>query len=112
MPKISSFSSFFVLLPHLHADTSICPCRSWWKGGDDIVGRRLLGALVLTFRNFATSKVNQKQSSGRCHGICLLYPIAMLLLHGVGLYVYISAWGLRCSFRLTGQCEGLEMWDE
>ena len=47
-----------------------------------------------TLRISQILSVNQKQSSGRCHGICLLSPIAMLLLlvggraHG-SLVVYI-----------------------
>ena len=47
--------------------------------------RRLLDALVLTIENLANSvNVRQKQSNGRCHGICLSYPYAMLLLPVIG----------------------------
>ena len=40
--------NLFVPLPHLHADTLIHLYVLRWSGGDDIVERRLLDALVLT----------------------------------------------------------------
>ena len=45
----------FVPLSHLHADTLIHLYVLRWSGGDDIVERRLLDALVLTFWNLASS---------------------------------------------------------
>jgi len=46
-----------LLLPllHLRADALILCWRLGWLGGDDIMERRLLGALVLTIENLANS---------------------------------------------------------
>ena len=67
--------------------------------------------------NFATSSVSQKQSNGNASwGV--LYPFSHSPLHlfakelMVGT-IYTHTWGFqRCSFRLTGQCEGLHAWNE
>lgn len=35
-----------------------------------------------------------------------------ILVHYGMRYIFISTWGLRCSFYYDGQCEGLKVWDE
>ena len=64
--KICISIRFALILQHLRADTLIHLYELRWQGGDDMVERRLLGALVLTLlelRNFTT--VCQKQSQER-----------------------------------------------
>ena len=73
--------------------------------------RRLLGRFVLTVKNFATSNVNQKQSNGECLMGMFLYSFDLLVemtrkTYRVS-YIHIGVRLSRCSFRLTGQCEGL-----
>ena len=61
-----------------------------------------------TLRTSQLLTINQKQSNSRCHGY--VYYIQMLCCNcqwvvgnmAVWLYICISAWGLRCSFRLIG----------
>ena len=70
----------FLILLHPYAEALLHLYELRWLGGDDIMERRLLGALVLTFWNLANSQtVCQRQSNGRCHGICKL-RIQMLYL--------------------------------
>ena len=72
--------------------------------------RRLLGRFVLTVKNFATSNVNQKQSNGEClmgmFSYSLVILVVIIRIIKVS-YIHIGVRLSRCSFRLTGQCEGL-----
>ena len=52
-----SIINLLLSLLHLRADALILCWRLGWLGGDNIVERRLLGALVLTFRNFANYRI-------------------------------------------------------
>ena len=83
-PQSSSLDYYFYeLFADYHKDLLFLHYRTRRQGsrvGDDILERRLLGALVLALRNLANSLIDQKQSNSRCHGICKLYPIVMLLL--------------------------------
>ena len=70
-----------LLLQHPHADVAVHTCELRRMGGDDIMERRLLDALVLTLLELRKLQfVRQKQSNGRCHVVCL-YPYAMLHSH-------------------------------
>ena len=43
----------------------------------------------------------------------LLFYRSIVYLYIIGMEnIFISAWGLRCSFYYDGQCEGLKVWDE
>ena len=80
---------------------------TYWK-------RRLLSALVLTIENFANSTVNQKQSNGECL-IGVFYALLLYEscdLYSILCYIHIGVRLSHCSFRLTGQCEGLQSWSE
>ncbi len=75
-----------------------------------------LDALVLTNWNLANSSTSQEQSSKeRLIGCIISSPywlqaICRLLPRG---FIYTLTWGfLRCSFRLVGQCESLNSWNE
>ena len=84
--------------------------------GDDIMEKAFtwrFGFDASELRNF---NVNQKQSNGEC-----LMGMFMALLCYIGRDDSYSSQGVvytyrreasRCSFRLTGQCEGLEAWSE
>ena len=75
---------------------------TWWKGvylalGFDARKSRKFQKLI---KNKATV-----DATGYVSYIPLIY-LAATVVGSLG-YIYISAWGLRCSFRLIGQCEGL-----
>ena len=65
--------------------------------------------------NFANSTVSQKQSNAERLMRCIIYSphwLRTILLFVVksAFYILTLAWGFRrCSFRLTGQCEGLSI---
>ena len=65
--------------------------------------------------NFANSTVSQKQSNAERLMRCIIYSphwLRTILLFVVksASYILTLAWGFRrCSFRLTGQCEGLSI---
>lgn len=83
----------------------------WWG---IFLERRLLSALVLTIENFANSTVNQKQSNGECL-IDVFYALLLYEscdLYSILCYIHIGVRLSHCSFRLTGQCEGLQSWSE
>ena len=66
--------------------------------------------------NFATSTVSQKtKQRGRLMGVSYIALIgSWSFIHTAGMPIrgilyYTHTWGFqRCSFRLTGQCEGLQ----
>ena len=65
--------------------------------------------------NFANSTVSQKQSNAERLMRCIIYSshwlrtILLFVVKSV-FYILTLAWGFRrCSFRLTGQCEGLSI---
>ena len=67
-------------MSHPYADTSIQLCGLRWLGGDDIMERRLLGALVLTLlelRNF--SKLIKNKATVGATGY--VYYIRLSMLH-------------------------------
>lgn len=69
---------------------------------------------VLELRKLSTS--SQKQSNGTPYGMCFTQPSLVLgrwLSEDFkGMMIDASAWGFqRCSFRLEGQCEGLNTWN-
>ena len=96
-----------------------CPCGHWGRAGHIHNGKGVSCALVLTHENFATSSVSQKQGNENALWECIIsFPSSFLLafvcqeVDGRN-YIYTRTWGFqRCSFRLTGQCEGLHAWDE
>ena len=70
-----------LLLQHPHVDVSVYTCELRRMSGDDILKKAFtlrFGFDVLKLRNF--QRIDQKQSNGRCHGICL-YPYVMLHSH-------------------------------
>ena len=58
--------------------------------------------------------VSQKQSNGNASWDVYIQPSLVVCVYDQqGEIIYSSAWGFRrCSFRLTGQCEGLNTWNE
>ena len=73
-------------------------------------------ALVLTCRNLAVlDTICQKQSNAERLMRCIVYSphwlrTILLLVVKSAFYILTLAWGFRrCSFRLTGQCEGLSI---
>ena len=83
-----------------------------WMGTTYLLERRLLDALILTNRNFATFKSCHRQSNGRCSRGVYITPL-VLPVSSWEVLVYTYRRGLlRCSFWQGGQCEGLDSWDE
>ena len=77
---------------------------TYWK-------RRLLGRFVLMLLNFATSMSIKNKATVNVSWVCLLYSFIILVVMTSivqGAYLHIGVRLSRCSFRLTGQCEGLE----
>ena len=118
--KSSCFFVFhFLTLSHPYAEALLQLYELRWLGGDDIVERRLLGALVLTFWNLANSQQFVKDkatvdATGYVSSVQMLCYYCQWVVGSMAIwsYICISAWGLRCSFRQTGQCESLKTWDE
>ena len=58
----------------------------------------------------------KNKATGTSHGMFIYSPhwiFAFLVIVLWVCFIYSSAWGFqRCSFRLTGQCESLTMWNE
>ena len=58
----------------------------------------------------------KNKATGTSHGMFIYSPHWIFTLSGdspLGVFIYSSTWGFqRCSFRLTGQCESLTMWNE
>ena len=82
-----------------------------------ILKRRLLWRFVLDIwesRKFLS--VKDKATVNVHRDMLLTYAFTrsyILLYRNVrGMVQHISAWASRCSFRLTGQCESLQVWDE
>ncbi len=92
--EIWYFIRFALSLSYRCADTLIHLYGLRWKGGDDIVEKRLLSALFLTFWNFATFNVSLRQSNGRCSWVCfyrtIIVSVRFLQVWFGG--IYISAW--------------------
>ena len=73
------------------------------------IHKALLDALVLTVEELRKliwlSKTKQRE---RPKGVVLYYTCIIIPLWWCGSSIYASAWGFRrCSFRQSGQCEGL-----
>ena len=57
----------------------------------------------------------KNKATGTSHGMFIYVPNWSLQIedHSWGYCIYSSAWGFRrCSFRQSGQCEGLNTWNE
>ena len=85
------------------------------RGGQDtyINKKAYLALWFWHSENFATSTVSQKQSNGNASWGVLYsffsFSFASICQGVNGWYYYTHTWGFqRCSFRLTGQCEGLQ----
>ena len=69
-----------------------------WMGTTYLLERRLLDALILTNRNFATFKSCHRQSNGRCSRGVYIAPLVLpVFSREVLVYTYRRGL-LRCSF--------------
>ena len=102
----SSFFCNFVLFPYAF----LLACSR--NAGNDIIKRRLLGRLVFWHNwNFATFKSQSKNKATVDVCVVCSYPFRVFFGRCRRL-PYISARASALLVQLTGQCEGLNVWDE
>ena len=70
-------------------------------------------------RTSQTLRIVKNKATGTSHGCIISFPSVSLLDNIVSrdkwlrIYIYTHTWGFqRCSFRQSGQCEGLHAWNE
>ena len=93
---LSLRSPFTIFAHSSHADVSFVETGGW--GTTYLLERRLLDALILTNRNFATFKSCHRQSNGRCSRGVYITPLVLpVFSREVLVYTYRRGL-LRCSF--------------
>ena len=66
----------------------VCIIEGGWVG-TDIMEKRLLSALFLTLRNFATFNVSLRQSNGRCSWVCYTEQSSYLHVSADAVWMYL-----------------------
>ena len=112
---------FFLLI--LQRPAKLCHlilCKIRWSGNG--WAHTYKGVTALWFWQLRISQVqqnSQEQSNGASHWVYCIQPVLYPFVTIVGgswiwegIYIYAQRGAGRCSFRLFGQCESLQLWNE